>query len=330
MKLTWKEVQERVENDDKHKEDVYTPLSRIMMNSKSGLINLGASGKDYGVNEFAFGQFCARLGIPANYGRKCYELGQENNLFALQFNTWMRELERKDNKTMLCRTKGNGIRAFLTDKYSILDNSFVINTLDECLMSQNAENAVNIRDAYISDKSFHLRMTFPDLTQNFGTKRNPDLVTGGVHIVNSEVGYSMLTIESIIYRLVCSNGLIVAVGGERILAQRHLYLKQDEIQARFIESLNEAIVQANSSLKFLAKSREIKVENPIDLIKKLAEENKYSQDFSDAILNSWNTNPGDTAYEIINAFTESAKLLPFEKRVDVEKFAGDLMLELVA
>ena len=44
----------------------------------------------------------------------------------------------------------------------------------------------------------------------------------GLHIANSEVGKRSVTVDALVYRLVCTNGLIRLVKGKSLLHRRHV------------------------------------------------------------------------------------------------------------
>jgi hypothetical protein len=343
MEHRWKSIMDEMKRDDEGKVDYLVPINRLYMDENGLLLNsevnekfqIGRSKQGLIPNDWATGQLCSRIGMPGQYVKKCLDIKDDylTNLTACQVNYWMEALanEQKDEgKPFLLRAKNDICRAVLSDRYSTLDNKYVVETVNDSLFSANESDSVKVKEYYLSDRSFHLRVIFPGMTMNMGTGKNPDPVTAGIHIINSEVGFSSLMVETLLYRQVCSNGLVVRVGGEIILSQRHIFLEPEEMQHRLVIAMNKAIDLADSTMITFKKAKTVPVKSPLDLIDKLAKDQKYSQEFTDNIKNSWNKEPQETVYAIVNALTDSAKVLPFDKRLEVETFAGDWMNKMVA
>ena len=330
MTTQWQEVMNKIEYDDLGKADYTVPVRHVRMN-KDGFIGdkrfgyvagqLGESLNGLAPNEHALSQFASRLGIPAKYAKKCFD--ENPHMIASHFNYWLDTLEEDDkDKQFFLRAKADTLRAVLTDKYAQLDNSFVFDALGANL--QNG-SVVDVKNFNLSDKYLNLRLMFPDLTSNIGTSINKDNVMVGIHITNSEVGSSSLRIDSCLFRLVCSNGLIARVGGESLMKQRHVHLSRNEMENRVADAISESLKQGDGLLEDFARTKEITVKNPMKVLEELAKKQKYSDAFTDTLKSSFNSEPGNDAFHIVNAFTHASQSLPFDRRVEVETFAGKVM-----
>ncbi len=323
------ELVERVRQDDLGKHDITVPVQRIVVadsgnfvvpSSIEGVHGMGF----YGMTDHALGQLSTRLGIPTRYAKKCMET--EPELFAQHANYWIEREEWKD-KSWFVRGQGDMIRAVLSDRYTTLDNHFLVEMLQNVLGSGGV---VDIKNLSLDPQYFNLRLVFPDLSTNLGTVVTKDDVMVGVHITNSEVGSSSLRIDSCIFRLVCSNGLISRVGGESLMQQRHVHLTNSEMENRVAGAITEAIRVGDSTIDSFAKLQDVKVSDPMEEIKRLAKSEKYSDKFVDDLTRSFSIEKAitgnESAYELVNAFTRSAQNTPsFDRRLEVEQFAGKLM-----
>jgi len=151
------------------------------------------------VNEVAHNQIGTTLGIPAKYYDKMRSDNPE--LLALNVNSWF----EKNPKTHMVRTLDGVARAFLSDSYRRIDNYDIAQTvlpiLSEVFDVTNPQNSFEV-----TDERLYLKVVNPRLT----TEVVPgDIVQAGILITNSEVGLGSLTIQPLVYRLVCSNGMVV-------------------------------------------------------------------------------------------------------------------------
>ena len=107
----------------------------------------------------------------------------------------------------MLRAKAENLRAVLSERYSPLDNATLLDEL-----------RVLLPDSYrvdwfgLQDESLHLRVVDPARTREL---LPDDALTVGIHLVNSEVGMRSVTVDALVYRLVCTNGLIRLVKGQK-------------------------------------------------------------------------------------------------------------------
>jgi Domain of unknown function (DUF932) len=332
MKQAWQEVANKIDFDDQGKKDWTVPVSQVRMNNM-GVIGLrnhdkGTPGQ-IGINhlgmmpdDHALGQLASRVGIPVRYARKCAE--EDGKLLANHFNYWMDQMEedQEGDKQWLLRGKQDTLRGVLTDKYSQLDNNFVFKGLGYAL--QNGD-VVDVKNFDLNSKYMNFRAVFPELSVNIGTDLKKDDVMVGIHVTNSEVGASSLRIESCLFRLVCSNGLVARVGGQALMQQRHVHLTTYEMQNRVADAIDKALQAGDQIIDRFARTKEIQVPNPLKTLENLAKKQKYSDKFTDTLKNSFNSEPGDSAFHVVNAMTHASQTLPFENRLEVETFAGKVM-----
>lgn len=150
-----------------------------------------------GINEVAHNQIGANLGIPSKYYDKMRSENPE--LLAQNVNSWF----NKEPKRRMLRTLDGTARAFLSDRYRRIDNFEIAQTVLPIIA--NMPDA-KIESCEVTDERMYLKVVNPRLT----TEVVPgDIVQSGILITNSEVGLGSVTIMPLVYRLVCSNGMIV-------------------------------------------------------------------------------------------------------------------------
>ena len=155
------------------------------------------------ISPIAHRQISARLGIPYKYYRRMNEDAPE--LWRNNVRHWMID----EPEVRLFRTRktdtGRILRAFLSDSYRCLDNWDVAEQLLPALAQE-----CDIVSCSITDSRFYVKAVSRRLSEEVQVG---DLVQGGVVITNSEVGVGSFTLSPFIYRLSCTNGMVVPVGG---------------------------------------------------------------------------------------------------------------------
>jgi len=103
----------------------------------------------------------------------------------------------------MVRTLDGTARAFLSDKYRIIDNYEVA---DAVLPILSQIDGARIESCEITDQRMYIKVVNPRLQ----TEVVPgDIVQSGILISNSEVGMGSMAIQPLVYRLVCTNGMVV-------------------------------------------------------------------------------------------------------------------------
>jgi hypothetical protein len=91
------------------------------------------------------------------------------------------------------------------------------------------------------------------------------------------------------------------------------------------EAVSEGFRVASSVLDAFLKTREVKVVDPLEVIRKIAEERKFSQKLTDEVVSSYLVEPEPNLFGMINAFTNAAQKLGPLQRIEMERFAGTLL-----
>ena len=104
----------------------------------------------------------------------------------------------------MLRTLDGTARAFLSERYRPLDNDLIAETVLPILGTLG--NDVRIESCEITERRLYLKAVNPRLTAEVVPG---DIVQSGVIISNSEVGMGSVNVQPLVYRLVCSNGMIV-------------------------------------------------------------------------------------------------------------------------
>ena len=128
--------------------------------------------------------------------------------------------------------KGDALRGVLSSRYARLDHDLLLDTLMPLVPQGFAVDWFSL-----DDTGLHLRLVDPRTPQS--VLPGDDLLCG-IHVANSEVGRRAVTVDALVYRLVCQNGLIRLVKGKSLLHRRHVSFSA----SGFKEALEAAVLGA--------------------------------------------------------------------------------------
>jgi len=149
------------------------------------------------VNMLTHRQIGTHLKIPAGYYDRM--LTDVPDLLAENVNRWF----HRESSRRMVRTMDGTARAFLSDRYRRIDHMEI---LQAALPVIGEMPGVQVESCEITDSRLYIKAINPRLQ----TEVVPgDIVQAGIMISNSEVGLGSVTIQPLIYRLVCLNGMIV-------------------------------------------------------------------------------------------------------------------------
>jgi len=203
---TLQELAAELERQQLAKKDLIVSTGVLSMDSRDdGGIALNVMGgqmiQHYDVGEIAHRQIGQFLKIPATYyDRMRREYPQ---LLTLNANGWFAKMPQA--KRML-RTLDGTARALLSDRYRRIDNFEVASAV---LPIISRMEGAGVESCELTDSRMYLKVVNPRVTAEI---KKGDIVQAGVLISNSEVGMGSVTVSPLIYRLVCSNGMIAEVG----------------------------------------------------------------------------------------------------------------------
>jgi hypothetical protein len=148
-------------------------------------------------NELMHRQIGTALKIPAPYYNMMMKEYPE--LLAENVNGWF----RKNPTERMVRTLDGTSRAFLSNRYRRIDNYEIAETVLPII--QEIPDAI-FESCEVTDTHMYLKVVNPRMTMEVAPG---DVVQSGIIITNSEVGLSSVKIQPLVYRLVCTNGMVV-------------------------------------------------------------------------------------------------------------------------
>jgi hypothetical protein len=329
------EVGERLHADDMGKWDTLCRRDDLQMREGQLIVPRPEGSRPLELSTWASGQMCSRLGIPVSYFRKCpAELQDAQANHWLQANHGLANLRSPDEQPeescscgtnawedggrLKCRcrqgqthassqperwrlrAKDETLRAVVSDRYAPLDNSALWEQLRNHVPARYKVDWLGL-----SEESLHLRLV--DLERCREVLPGDDL-TIGIHIANSEVGGRALSVEALIHRLVCTNGLIRRVGGKSLLRQRHIHISTLRLEAALAEATHRALEEAEEFLNLLKTATRTPLADVDDAIEQLGSRWNLPMSTQGAVrkaLLQEIPSQQETLYGLINAFTYS-------------------------
>lgn len=147
------------------------------------------------------------LGIPAKY----YDLmqTQKPELLAQNVNAWFGDRENSYMIRTMDYGAGRMARALLSDRYRRIDNMEIASAVLPLFAGSDQYEVVS---SEVTENRLYLKIVNRRLEMAVVPG---DIVQAGVMISNSEVGLGSVSVQPLVYRLVCTNGMVVNDMGER-------------------------------------------------------------------------------------------------------------------
>ena len=149
------------------------------------------------VNAIAHRQIGTHLKIPAAYYDKMMEEYPE--LLAQNVNAWF----QREPAVRMVRTIDGTARAFLSNRYRRIDNLDIAGIVLPVLQEMEG---MHFESCQLTDSRMYIKVVNTRLEAEVVPG---DIVQSGIIISNSEVGLGSVSIQPLVYRLVCSNGMVV-------------------------------------------------------------------------------------------------------------------------
>lgn len=303
---------------------------------KSSLIipDVYGTERNYTVNSIAHGQIAERLGIPYRYYEKMRETQPE--LLDRNVNTWLKaEPERR-----MVRTLDGFARAFLSDRYRRLDN---YDLMQEILPTLVRTPGVQLVSCEVTDTRLYLKVVNQRLE---GEVKKGDIVQAGLVISNSEVGMGAVSVMPLLYRLVCTNGAIMNLFGERrahlgrkvrgdeldpnvLFSERTLALDDKAFFAKVTDIAMAAFEpeRFNNLLERVRLSTERRIDgDPVKATEVLAQKMRFNDGERGGILSELIRGADMTQWGLANAVTAFSKGVEnYDRATELEKAGGDII-----
>lgn len=324
------ELERRAQN----KADYVTDTRKLSMQEDATLSFENGVRHNLEANDVAHRQIASRLEIPAKYYDRLRSASPA--LLATNVNHFL----HAEPSTRMIRTLDGKVRAFLSDRYNRIENEEIAKAALPALLEQPG---VQIISSSITETRMYIKAVF---TKVEGEVKKGDVVQAGVAISNSEVGLGAVNITPLIYRLVCTNGMILQdskfsarhVGG-RVLEGEDVRamltdetLKADDkaimLKVRDVirGSFDEVAFQRQLALMQGATEQKL-TGNPVEAVKMLAKKNNLNEFEEGSILRNLIEGADLSRWGVLNAITATAKeeVLSYDRATELEALGGNML-----
>jgi len=260
-------------------------------------------------------QIAERLDIPIKYYSRMQD--EAPALLAENVNTWLKSGSRE----FFVRGLGASVRAFLSDRYRVIDHLDVLH----CSLNELQAYESWVVDCYLSETEMNLKIKSNHLKDFI--RHKDDLIIGGLLLVNSETGHRALRVEPRTFRVQCSNGMVIE---ELMTRQIHLGNGDngfdEEVYISIRRSIRDLFSRFGEIVLALRETTEIKVRNPQKVINNLVEHYRLSEEQKGNILMAFGAEPEADQYGIANAVTRAAQREEsWERSLELERIGGRLI-----
>lgn len=242
------DVLTELRRQDNAKKDYIAPAEGMLLRNDGRTFEINhrnGAQEVFGTTGLFHRQMAGTLGIPAKYYDQM--ANQKPELLAENVNAWLRE--RQNNYMVRTMDYENGrrvARALLSDRYRRIDNMQIAAAV---LPLFAGTDMYEVMSCEVTENRLYLKI----VNHRLQTEVTPgDLVQGGVMISNSEVGLGSVSVQPLLYRLVCTNGMVVNELGER---RTHVGRQVKAVENGFNLYSDEALEAEDKA--FLLKLRDV-------------------------------------------------------------------------
>lgn len=330
------ELKTAVQREAEGNFDVYRPLEALNFVPITPTEGKWVLEGDEGEGAYTFSgrrtfmsQICSLTGIPMQYAEKL-----PSHMFKDQYDYWKHQIvDAEPDKTMLFRLKELPERkivgrAALSGTYNIFDNVDVVSALEEATADTNMyANRILLNEDRIS-----VSVMSPELCLDLGVNKidgRLDRFLGGLNITNSETGLGSIAAKFFLWRQWCSNGAIIDVVKTYIMKKIHRGEK-NTLAEKFTKSIALATEKIPGYMDLFLKSRGTQINYPEKFIEYVAKNGGVTKKLASRVIDEFKENPlmdppKATLWDVINAFTFTARSVPLEDKLLLETVGGGLI-----
>lgn len=317
------------------KRDLVADTRELSLTDSGNSLTVG--NESFEVSHHTHRQIGDRLGIPAKYYDRMKT--EAPDLLEMNVNKWLHD---KPERRMV-RTLDGAARAFLSDRYRRIDNEDIAQVVLPILMESSE---IQVISSEVTERRMYIQAVFPGLEADI---KVGDAVQSGIIISNSEIGSGSFAVSPLVYRLVCTNGMIAStalkkyhVGRQAVAEDGSFEIFSDETikaddEALFLKvrdvvrsSLNEATF--NAQVEQLREATQTStLANPVKgvevLGKKFGLGEGEQQSVLQALFRGDNNHVDYSKYGVIQAVTAVANTdsVNYDRAVELEQLGGKVL-----
>lgn len=297
--------------------------NNIRFNERAGItfISEDQNIRDFPISRYALGQLGTKIGVPVRYLEKCIQSGRID-LAQDNVNSWLEDY----NKDLFIRAFSGGIRGVLSNKYSVCDSHEILEAVDDAVDLSKYK----VKGSFLNEERLHVRLIGKEMLPIDGE----DLFAG-LFLDSSDVGRNILTVKFGIYKQVCTNGLVIARAGGTLFEQKHIGITAEEFHDGLFKSLQNVDLLTDHAVEWVQRAKNrynhwsVETEHPEDIeefVAYIRQQTNLSDDSAHKVISLMQTKYEDTRWGLINGITEVAQDFTLERRLELERIAGSMLV----
>lgn len=278
-------------------------------------------------------QLADKLKIPFAYFERMRT--EQPALLDRNVDTWL----HGESEQRMIRTLDGQARAFLSDRYRRLDNYDLLQHVFPMLKQLPDARFESVE---LTPSRMYLKVVTPEVRCEI---QPGDIVQAGVVVSNSEIGQGTLSVQPMVYRLVCRNGLIAA---DRAMRKTHVgrltetstdqvtVFKDDTLAAddkAFFLKVRDVVEAAVSQATFevtcekLRTTLGIKINgDPVKAVDLLATRYLFNEQERGGVLRALINEAELSGYGLVNAVTGFAQEVDdYDRSQELEAIGGRML-----
>jgi len=333
--MTLDVAEARVRKQRVEQRDVYAPLSALELKIRDpmaplqgrycGFITEGKTRMPIRLSDTALRQIGGITGVPLNFLAKT---PASVGLAAL--NSHLAMAECADGRQRLMRLKMKGtptLRAVLPQSFVRFDDTQVL----ACV--RRASDKLRVARLQVDDDTCFLRVLTEERLE-LGTAGNPDEAYAGVDVISSETGKRPLEMRSVVWRLVCTNGITRLSSANELLKVRNTSMDRHAFEGAVRTAMVDAIAVGREGARRLADTRGDFINDTRAEITRIfrryklgSPNGKVGRWVAEELVRKMTPMYGINKYDLIQAFTATARGLENRDRIRLEDAMGAYLME---
>jgi hypothetical protein len=309
----------------------------------------------FSITENCHRQIASRLQIPLKYYFRL--LDDHLDLVITQVNA----LFEREPQTRLLRTLDGKARAFLSDRYKVLDNDQVLEQVLPPIVKGDIPSELLSSNVTENNMFMKILFTGDNLAQDIGELSRPqnhiggqsngetrDIVRPGAVVKNSETGMGSLVIDGFFYRDYCLNGCVYGKTeifnfkrihlGDKLVANGDFEVFSDETKRKQNELIIAEVTDAMQALTnpenvqkmgdaLRATKEGEQVQDSFAAVDQLAKEVDIRDGEKESVIANFLQDGDFSRWGMINAVTKVANTdaVDYERACELEQIGGQLI-----
>ena len=332
---TLTEMAQALEAQQTQKKDFVADTRALAMTPTGQLAISNGTTQEFAITPHAHRQIGDHIGIPAKYYDRMRVEAPE--LLQSNVNHWFKE----QPEHRMIRTLGTNARAFLSRRYRRLDNFDLAEAVLPTLLEMNGARVMSCE---LTETRMYIKVVTSRIQADV---KVGDAVQAGICVSNSEIGMGSLRVEPLIYRLVCTNGM---VSPDRSARNRFTHLgraaadtpdayelfSDETLEAdntAFFLKVQDLVRDAVDRTKFerlveqMRETTERQIEgNPVKAVEVLSNKFKLQQSESSGVLQHLIRGGDLSQWGLLNAVTRMAQdVESYDRATELEELGSAVM-----